>query len=335
MEFKIFEEKSPQIWDQEISQYDTKYLFHHTRWLKFLTASQGGEIIRMQIKEKNITKGFFVGILLKKGPIKILGSPLTGWTTEYMGPIADKTLDWEQFLVVLDHFCQKLKIQHIEICNPILEPDLMTRMGYKITEKVTYIVPLSVNEETMWQSLKSNCRNRIRKGKKNGLIVENTADPEFARRYYQQLVEVFVKQNLIPTYTIERVKDLYKNLKPDLLLTLDVKYNGHSVATGLFPHDDRCIYFFGGASHPESLKLYPNELLHWTAMSLAARIGIRQYDMCGGGSGHFKSKFGGKQIPVYKYYKNYSKLASIGRQVYKLAFQGKQRIMGALKTRQQ
>lgn len=327
MKLEYIENTQPDSWDKAISDFDSKFLFHHSAWLSFLEETQHGKVIRFRIVEHGKVKGYFVGLLIKKGPIKILGSPLSGWTTEYMGPIVNKGFDWDKFLIALDDICRQWRIHHVELCNPFLDPDMMRKKGYAVSEGITYIVSLSSNEDQMWKNLKKkSCQYAIRKAKKEGLIVQENSTPFFIDEYYRELKEVFAKQRLIPTYPIERVRSLFKNLQPNSLFALQVKNGDEIIATGVFPHDDRCIYFFGGASWIRFHYLCPNELLHWTAMTLSAKLGIQQYNMCGGGS--FKPKFGGEQVPVYRFYKSYSIAARLGREIFKSVFYAKQKLRG-------
>lgn len=326
IKLELIENIQPDAWNETISNYDSKFLFHQSAWLNFLEETQNGKTVKFKIVDNGKIEGYFVGLLIKKGPINILGSPLPGWTTDYMGPIVNKGFNIEQFLNALDNVCQQFRIHHVELCNPFLEPDIMHKMGFSISEGTTYVVPLFSNEDQMWKKLKSECRNRIRKGMKNGLVIEDCNDPSFVDEYYAQLKEVFVKQQLVPTYPIERIRSLFRNLTPNLLFALQVKYDDKIVATGIFPHDDRLVYFFGGASWSKFHEACPNELLHWTVMTLSAKLGISQYDMCGSGS--FKPKFGGNKVTIYKYSKSYSILAKLGREAYKSIFYAKQRLKG-------
>lgn len=328
MVLELIEEIDPQKWDRAISGFDSKYLFHQSIWLRFLEDTQPGKTLRYKIVNKANVEGYFAGLLVKKGLWNILGSPLPGTTTNYMGPIVNKGFDTRSFLKALDEFCKVHKIHQVELVNPFLEGKVLEEIGYAISKDITYIVPLNEDEELMWKNLKSECRNRIRKGINNGLIVEDTDDPAFIKEYYNELLEVFARQGLVPTYPVERVKSLFANLKPSNLLALQVRNGDSVVATGLFPYDERCIYFFGGASWIKYRSLYPNELLHWTAMTIAVKKGIKGYDMTG--SGTFKPKFGGHEVVVYKYNKSYALLAKYGREIYKSVFYVKQKIKGKI-----
>jgi lipid II:glycine glycyltransferase (peptidoglycan interpeptide bridge formation enzyme) len=172
----------------------------------------------------------------------------------------------------------------------------------------------------------------VKKAIKNGVMVEKVKDANditsFIEEYYRQLKDVFKKQGLVPTYSIDRLVGLYQNLTKDSIISLRAKYNGRTIATGIFPHDEKRIYFFGGASWSSDNFLCPNDLIHWEVMRLASKASIKEYDTCGGGS--FKHKFGHPFTPHYRYFKSYSHLAKIGRDVYRFKFNFLQKIKGSL-----
>ncbi|MFC1966399.1 hypothetical protein ACFLWI_05585, partial [Chloroflexota bacterium] len=207
MELELIEEIQPDAWDEAISHFDTKFLFHQSSWLNFLEETQPGKAIKFRITNNGQVEGYFAGLLLKKGPFRILGSPLVGWTTNYMGPIVNKGFDLERFLKALDDMCRQWRIHHIELLNPFLSPDIMRKMGFSVSEGSTFIVSLSPDEEQMWKKLKKkSCRYPINKARREGIIVEENTDSSFIDEYYRELEEVFAKQHLVPTYPIDRVR---------------------------------------------------------------------------------------------------------------------------------
>jgi len=316
-------------WDKEILEYDSKYLFHCSEWLNFLRESQGGEILKLKIEENGQVVGYFAGIIVKKGMFRILGSPLPGSTTDYMGPIGNKKdFNLPNFLKALDEFCRELGIHLLELCNPhILEHEAMIKNGFNFNPSGSYIIPLDKDEKTLWESFRDKYRNQVRKAIKNGIVMERACDNEiFINEYYEQLKKVFLKADLTPTYSLDRLEKLYKHLKNSSIISLRARYKGKTIATGIFPHDEKRIYFFGGASLPDYNYLCPNDLLHWEIMRLSLQLGIKEYDTCGGGS--FKRKFGYPYVPFNRYIKYYSTLAKIGREAYRIKFLMTQRIKG-------
>lgn len=315
-------------WDRAVAGRETAHLFHGSDWLSFLENIQPCRVLRCRIEGEGKTIGYFAGCLTQKGPFRILGSPLPGTTTEYLGPAADVGFDYAGFLEALEHFCRERRVHHLELCNSGLPHQAMADRGFRWDEDVTYIVDLAQPEEALWASLKKkSCRYSINRARREGLAAEPDRSPGFVEAYYKQLGEVFGRQGLAPTYAKDRVEQLFQNLGPDKLLPLAVKKGGETLATGIFVHDGRRMFFWGGASWSKYHHLCPNELLHWQAMLKAKAMGIRYYEMGGGGS--FKPKFGGTETKVYRYYKSYSTAARWARAGYRLAVRARQWRLGA------
>jgi len=328
MELELITDMAPDAWDEKIEAFDSKCLFHQSVWLKYLEETQGGKTHRFRITDNGKTVGYFVGLIVRKGPLRIMGSPLPGWTTDYMGPVVNKDFDFERFLDALEQTCRALKVHHVELCNQFLPPDLMRSRGYSVQEASTYIIPLYADEEQMRQNLDRKCRQNIRKGISNNLVVEECDDPAVIDEYYAELTNVFAKQKLVPTYPVKRIRSLFRILHPDSITVLRVKHGDAVIASALLLHDNRCGYLFGAASWRESQGLYPNELLYWTAMTMFAKKGMPQLDMCGAGS--YKAKYGALNVPVYKYAKSYNVFARVGREAYRKMFRMKQELSGRL-----
>lgn len=322
---------SQEEWDAIISKFDTKALFHGSPWLEFLEKAQNGRAVFLEILEGSTCVGYFVGLIVKKGPFKILGSPLRGWTTQFMGPIIDSNFSQHRFLVALDEYCSKTGIDQLEFSSPRLEPTTVSKHGFECRRDVTPILDLRTDKETLWKILKpKSCRYEIRKALKNNVTVKDTDDPAVVDRYYNQLVMVFAKQGLIPTYPLNTVKALFESLrKREMLFCLEAKYKDRTIATGIFPHDNESIYYWGGASDPAYRGISPNELIQWTLIKMALEKGIKKYDMYGGDN-PFKLKFGCELKEVLYWFKSFNKLAKFSRKIYEYRFNTRQKIFGAI-----
>jgi len=325
MKLKLIKNIDGQKWDNIIEKYETKSLFHQSNWLNFLKETQKIKILKFEIRENNKIVGYFVGMLEKKGPFKIFSSPRPGCNTPHMGPIVNKNFNQRKFIKALEKYCKSQKIDQLEISSPFFKPEFMQKNNFRYRKGITYIVSLDT-EEKMWRNLKKkSCRYSIHKAEKNGLIAEKTNDPKIIEKYYEQLKEVFGKQNLAPTYPKERIVSLFNCLK-DSMFCIWVKKNNNIISTGFFPYDKKTVYFFGGASWLKYQYLCPNELLHWTLIKLSAQKEIKYYDM--GGKGSFKPKFGGELTTTYRWYKSYNPLASFARGLYQSSFKIIQKIKG-------
>ena len=69
----------------KVDNLNQSTVFITKQWLKFISETQNAEPIIIQINYKNIFVGYFIGLIIKKFGFNILGSPLPGWTTSYMG----------------------------------------------------------------------------------------------------------------------------------------------------------------------------------------------------------------------------------------------------------
>jgi len=286
-------------WPNKIKGAQSRTIYQTFAWLKFLTETQNGEPVLALLNEGGKAIGYFTGVIVRKAGLRILGSPFPGWTTDYMGFSLSADADRRQALEALgDWAFHELRCVHLEMMDRHLTVRDLEGFGVQYRIYRGFEIDLTRPESELFSNMTSPCRRCIRKAEKEGVIVEEANDPGFAEEYYDQLKDVFAKQSLVPTYGLNRVQALIRNIHPTghLLLLRARDRKGQCIATGIFPYSDEVMYFWGGASWRHSQSLRPNEALQWHAMKLARGKGIRIYDM--GGGGEYKRKYGGKEIEV-------------------------------------
>jgi len=286
-------------WSAKIGTKEAGTIFQTPAWLAFLSSTQHGEPVVAALSEGGRTVGFFTGMIVRKFGLRILGSPFPGWTTDYMGLILSAEVDRRWAVQALISFAfEELGCVHLEMMDRNLT--LRDLDGLDVQYKVYrgFEMDLSRGEDELFSNMTSACRRCIRKAQKEGVIVEEAHDLGFADEYYTQLQDVFAKQDLLPTYGIERVRQLITHVHPtgQLLLLRARDRSGRCIATGIFPHMNGVMYFWGGASWRQQQILRPNEAIQWSAMKIGKQIGVQTYDM--GGGGGFKRKYGGSEIAV-------------------------------------
>lgn len=320
-------------WDDITAAYPNRELFHRRAWLNYLAEGYGLKIRYWTIRRRGERIGYFCGGVLRKGPFKILGSPLKGWGTNYLGPVYGDGFDTRAFLLALDELARDEGFAMVELEGRGLQAAEMESAGYVAVDQHTYVIELLPGDpERMLRRLHPKARKAVRLAKGFGLKVEDTDEPAVATEVYDQYTEILARKKLYPTFDETVPKVLLRALKPlDQLFALRVRHpEGQVLAVGLFPHDDRTLYFSFTGSRIAGWNLFPNDLLQWSAMEMAARRGLTVYNMCG--YGYFKSKFGGTLQHPQRWHKCYSQGAVWARRGYEAYFKNRTRIRGWLEN---
>jgi hypothetical protein len=286
-------------WGKTLSTFPDRIVFQTPAWLSFLAETQKAEPVFAALKEENDTLGYFTGLIVQQFGLKILGSPFQGWSSPYMGfnllPSTPRRIAVE---ALSDFAFKELHCIHFEVVDSYLTLEDIEGLGFTNEMHATLEIDLTQSEEALFSNMSSSCRRNIRQAEKRGVVIEEAKDAEFAGDYSAQFKDVYVKQDLIPYYGVDRVRALIKHLYPTgmLLLLRARDPEGRCIATGVFPAMNQTVFYWGGASWRQYQKLYPNHLLHWYAMRYWKKRGIGIYNMVG--TMEFKRRFGGQQTAV-------------------------------------
>ena len=316
-------------WERELQKYPNRTIFQTSAWLSFVAKTQNAEPVVAALRNRQETLGYFTGLIIQKFGFRILGSPFPGWTTSYMGLCLSPATSRRRAIEALTRFAfEDLRCIHLEIMDRHLNVDELSGLGFAYRLVRGFEVDLSPSEDQIFAKMSKSCRWTIRKAERNGVVIEEAHDLTFGDEYYAQLIDVFAKQSLAPTYTVERVRELIREVHPSgmLLLLRARDPHGRCIATGLFPATNQTMHFWGGASWRQHQRLLPNEAIQWYAIKYWKSRGIRSYDM--NGSGDYKRKYGGVEIAVPWFrkskYHSISSLRNFAQKVVKT----RQRILG-------
>ena len=276
-----------------------RQVFQTREWLAYLEETQGGEPVVCAVKDGSADVGYFTGFLTRSYGMRMLGSPLPGWTTGYMGFNLEPGVSRGEAAAALVRYAREsLGCAHVELRDRDLGVQDVDGDRFSVDRFTTFEVDLTRSEDEIFAGMASACRRAVRKAEKEGVVTEPASDAEFADDYYAQLVDVFAKQSLRPTYGVDRVRALIRHLQPSgrLLLVRARSPAGKCIATGIYPALGRSMYFWGGASWRENQILRPNEAVFWYAIRYWKERGVEAFDM--GGGGEYKRKYGGVEIEV-------------------------------------
>lgn len=270
-------------------------IYKTSGWFEYLHRWKAITPMVVEISSDHVV-GYFVGELIFKG-VTILGSPFEGIGTGHQGLSMLEEISTRERIDIykqLSVWVFKKKIaSFIQIEDYELTMEDLNSEGIVYEEHDGYMIDLIQSEDILFKNMHpKSCRYAINKSRKSGVTIRETTDVDrFVDVYYHQLVEVFKKQGLTPTYDKSCVRSLVEALYPKRLLLLEaVTTEGEIAATGLFPGEKNMAIFWGGASYQKFQYLCPNEPLIWEAIRLWKARGAKVFDLCG--VRPYKLKFG-------------------------------------------
>jgi CelD/BcsL family acetyltransferase involved in cellulose biosynthesis len=289
-------------WERMDAMTD-RVVFQTREWLEFLASTQSAEPVLAVVRAGGADVGYFTGLIIKRFGVPILGSPFPGWTTDYLGFNLEAGVSRRDAAEALLGFAfGPLRCLHVELCDRYLRHGDLDGSRYKSdTSHRTFVVDLAGDESDVFARMMKSKRRAVRKGVKVGVQVEVARGPSFADEYYEQLQGVFARQSLVPTYDVQRVREMIRHLeKTDRLLLLRaLAPDGRRIATGIVLAFNRMAHFWGSASVREQQMLRPNEAIYWNAMRWAREKGCSILDM--GGGGEYKREYGAQELRVPRF----------------------------------
>ncbi|MBT3751205.1 MAG: hypothetical protein HOG34_19670, partial [Bacteroidetes bacterium] len=232
----------------QFQSYPEKSIFTTPSWIGFVAQDSRAipHIIRINHDDRVI--GYFSGLIVSKYGVKIFGSPFRGWSTCFMGfDVADKDHILQIIPEIIPYIYKTTRVKYIEIVDRSLHVEDAASIPY--TTSIVDTLELNVDaksDDELLSGFKSDCRNFINQFEKRGATLEVAKpDDTFAGEYFDQLTDVFAKQGMIPTYSIDKVKTLLHHFsESDHILCLRVRNpQGESIATSIFLGFNKKFFF--------------------------------------------------------------------------------------------
>lgn len=283
-----------------LNRFEDRLVFQTREWLAFLAESQHATPVVASLTDAGQTVGYFTGLLLKRMGIRILASPLPGWTTQYMGFNLLPHVSRADALRALETFAFKdLNCLHLEVTDRFSSREEGERLGFACELRHTLVTDLNPPEDEIFRTLNHSVRGAVRKAQKSGVQIEHARDDDFAADYYTQLKQVFARQSLVPTYSLERVQQLIRCMLPseNVLFLRARDPQGACIATSIYVGANKMAIYWGNASFRDSLHWRPNELMNWHAIRYWKQRGTEMFDWGGEADyGRYKRKYGGSPL---------------------------------------
>lgn len=270
---------------EEFNAFEKKSVFTTIEWLKFIKLDQYAEPTIIRITDQKKLIGYFTGCLVKKFGIKIFGSPLSGWATCYMGfDLFDYTLITALLEPTIDFIFKATKCLYFECRERNLSIVDINKIKYNTNIVTTVEVDMDRTLDDILKSFKGNCRQNIRQFEKRGATIE-IVEPtdEFVEDLYNQICDVFSKQNLVPTFSLHKIRSFVESLKnTDKLLCLSVKNPERKSIASLISVGYKDKFSGWSIGSLKEFQYYrPNEYLIWFAIKYWQERGMKAFDFAG------------------------------------------------------
>jgi CelD/BcsL family acetyltransferase involved in cellulose biosynthesis len=270
--------------------------FHTWGWLKASAAMAKSTLIAAVMTRDGADVGVLPLIVRRRGVFATLNCV----PFPYCGPlVADQ--DLADCLELIVRQVRRLGVIRVTVQFPPghgFDDEAAAGHGFTVTRSGTYVIDTSVDADTLWSRLTSECRRRVRLAKRNGIEI-TTEVPATALGDFEQ--QVFTDRGLRSGYagglsqhlrllsgagvrarTVGAVRD-------GELLGISVTLASHTEALG----------WMGGV-FPEHRNSHAGYALYWDAIQWAHAIGTDHLDMVGvpnEGIAKFKKQFGGTLEP--------------------------------------
>ena len=293
----------PAAWDGLARTFPDYTVFHSLAWLETVSATHGVKIVLARADVDGRCVAVWPYLEMRKGPLRVIGSPLPGWSTAYLGPLFAHGADTQG---VLESFLShKLFRRYAYFACKVIDRsgaiDLAPH-GFSVVMKFdTYRIDLRQTEQALWDNLKSECRTRIRKAQKLGIEIKREQDGGFVDDFWAMAIETFQKSKIEPTHNKQFVRELWTHLsQKSAVYALSAWVEGERAGILVLPYDERTMYYWGGASFLRFREIPAHNLLHWQAICDARQMGLAEYDFIStiGGPGRFKKTFGPQTIDM-------------------------------------
>jgi CelD/BcsL family acetyltransferase involved in cellulose biosynthesis len=314
-------------WGQIVAGYPDAEVYHSPEWLAYLAASQSAEPVVAMVREGDRQVGYFVGAIARRYGFRVLGSPLSGWGTQVMGFLLEDGASHRRAAEALVPFAfGDLGCVHVELGDRGIGRDWNDT--YVVEGGHTYAVQLQDTDAAILSRMHGRARTYVRRAARRGLYYEIASSVDFADEFHEQLQDVFGSKQLIPTYSVERVRMLIEHVWPSgqVLLLRICDPDGTSLATAIVVGRNKRASLWGAASFRRYSQLHPNELLHWEIIRYWRDKGAEIYDM--GGEGEYKAKYGGVVQHGTRLHRSRYLLLEYGRNAVRSLFYARQRIVG-------
>ena len=283
-------------------------VYHTTDWLVATAAAFGGELRCVLTCRGSEILSVTPFLYKRKGPFKLLGSPLRGSHTEFSGPLFSSCCDigLVKEIIVSQHQLFAKGFDYVEVRfkenteNSVSLSESFKMLGYKANHTSSLLVDLSQSEADLWASFVGRARTAVRKAE-NAKLRAAVVEPSqyWISQYYGILCNTFARQGLAVPHPYSFFQKIENLSKLGLVFCVESRIDDKIGAAGIFVKDNHRMTYLSGVATLEGFRASASSLVQWEAMKQGISDGLTEYDMGGLGIASidkFKRSFGGIDV---------------------------------------
>lgn len=310
-------------WSEHLAEQARNMFYYDPRWLRLLNTFYGYQIIPLATTNG---EGQVTGFL----PLSLIKSPLTGRRlvslpfSDYCPLLAVDEASATQLIEQALHIALEKRVKYLELrsgANAVLEQraDFTANNLY-----VNWVLPLASSPEEAWSGLRKPVQHQIKKSQKAGVRVRVAESREDVDIYYRLHLNTRTKKHGMPAQSRNYFLALWDTFAASgTMRLLLAESEGIPIAGIILFAAGSTLHYAYGASDEQYLKLAPNNLLFWEAITWGGTHGYTSLDLgrtaCNNpGLMEFKRRWGAIQEPMpYYYYPQTAGLASTSESSWK------------------
>ena len=288
-------------WDNIENCYD-HIIFKSRAWVEYLVQNKKITPYILEVFREGKLLGYFIGSKFKIF-FTIIAAPFEGSTTPFQGLSLINPVSVNQRIEIYQSLIQFLfkskECVYFQSTDFFLEVAHVAHSNLKYEVYPSYILDLTLEIDELFNNMNHGARRQIKLAKSRGITIRTPENIEnYIDNYYDQLIDVFAKQYLIPTHRKDDIRDQILALfNADKILLLEaVSSENNYLASILIAFDNKIAFGLGTASYKKYQKLCPNEPLWFEAITQLKNKGISMFEL--GGRRYYKEKYG--PVPYIK-----------------------------------
>lgn len=293
-----------EAWDNYVNQHNAHSPYHLFGWKNATQEAYQHESHYLIAEQTTADKTFIVGIL----PLIIFLKPLSKPSLcalpfcDVGGALADNEDIAEQLITESKTVAKCLQAKYIEIRTLGVAPE---NAENKVTdtdkaEKVSMLMSLPEDSETLFSSFKSKLRSQIRKAEKNGLHYKVGSEQTMLDDFYQ-VFSHNMRALGSPVHAKQWFQSLLKYYQEKMVISIVYK-DETPIGAGIVLIAGNKAAIPWASTKAEYNRLSPNMMLYWSLLKHLSDNGVEKFDFgrssFGEGTYKFKQQWGAQPSPL-------------------------------------